>query len=117
MIIKIDKNDGRMVVGTVISDIKEDEYNGKAVYKFGLGIGKDENGNDLPIVNVVMWNRRIAIVKYDKVLACGKLKVTQKEDKTYYSLTADFVSVENSEPRQATPKEFKEIDNNDDLQF
>lgn len=81
-------------------------------------MGKDKDGNNLPIVNITVWNRKLTVKKGDRVLACGKLKQTQKDDKTYYSMSADFVIKESNE-KQVTPPpqpELVEIDD-DDLPF
>ncbi len=60
--------------------------------------------------------------KGDRVLATGKLKVTTKEDKTHYSLTADFCIKEiisgetNQNKGENAKKELEPIDD-DDLPF
>ncbi len=115
MFFKRDKKDDVQIAGVAISDIKEKEYQGKVFFEVGVGVGKDEQGNDLPLINVTMWGRKIDIKKGDRIYACGKLKVTQKDDKKYFSLTADFVAKEESEKRQTTPPELTETE--DDLPF
>lgn len=91
MFIKRDKKDDCIIAGYVVGDQRVKEYNGKAFVEFGVGMGIDDNGEHLPIVNVTVWNRTIpSIYKGDRVLAAGKLKVNQSGDKVYYSLVADF---------------------------
>ncbi len=91
MFIKREKKDDCLISGYVVCDQKIKEYNGKQFVEFGISMGKDENDENLPIVNVAIWERNIPkIKKGDRVLATGKLKVTTKDDKIYYSLTADF---------------------------
>lgn len=117
MFIKRDGKDDCIIAGAVVADAKEKEYNGEAFIEFGIGMGKDKEGNNLPIVNITVWNRKIDIKKGDRVIACGKLKLTQKEDKTYYSMSADFVAKETSEKREPAPQpEPTEVDD-DDLPF
>lgn len=117
MFIKREKKDDCVIAGMAVSDLKEKEYNSKTFYEVGISVGKDEKGNDLPIVNVSIWGRKVDIKKYDKILACGRLKTNQKEDKIYYSLTADFIVKEQNEKIQETPPELKEIEEDDDLPF
>ena len=119
MFIRRDKKEDCIIAGMVISDAKEKEYNGKKFIEFGVGIGKDEEGNNLPIVNIAIWEREIEIQKGDRVLACGKLKITQKEDKTYYSMHADFVSKENTTKaqKQEEKKVLLEPVEDDDIPF
>lgn len=91
MFIKRDKKNDCLIAGYVVGDQKEKDFNGKPYIEFGIGMGKDEQGENLPIVNITVWDRSIPTIrKGDRVLAAGKLKITEKEDKTYYSLTADF---------------------------
>ncbi len=85
-----------IIANYAIGDIKEKEFDGKKFYEVGVSMGKDSNGENLPIVNVAIWGRKIEIKKGDRIFAAGKLKVTKKDDKTYYSLTADFVIKEDS---------------------
>lgn len=117
MFFKRDKKDDCMIAGMVVVDLKEKEYNDNIFYEFGVGFGKDENGNDLPIVNVTTWGRKIDVQKYDRVFVCGHLKTNQKDDKTYYSLNADFVMKENCQKRQTTPKDLTPVDDDDSLPF
>jgi len=118
MFIKRDGKDDCIIAGVVIADAKEKEYNGETFYEFGIGMGKDKDGNNLPIVNITVWNRQVDIKKGDRVAACGKLKQTQKDDKTYYSMSADFVSKETSAKKPTPPPqpELTEVDD-DDLPF
>lgn len=116
MFLKRDKKDDCIISGPVVVDMKEKEFNGKVFNEFGMGMGKDEKGNNLPIVNVTLWDRTMDIKKGDRVAVFGKLKVTQKDDKTYYTLTADCVIKEISEKRQTTPPELTETED-DDLPF
>lgn len=91
MFIKRDKKDDCLISGYVVGDQKIKDYNNEQFIEFGISMGKDENDENLPIVNVAVWKRNIPeIKKGDRVLAAGKLKITTKDDKTYYSLTADF---------------------------
>ena len=91
MFIKRDKKDDCLIAGFVVGDQKNKEYNGKNYVEFGISMGKDENGENLPIVNVAVWERQIPTIhKGDRVLAAGKLKSAEKDGKTYYSLSADF---------------------------
>jgi len=99
MLIKRDGKDDCVIAGIVIGDAKTKEYNGDEFIEFGIGMGKDSDGNNLPIVNITVWNRKFDIKKSDRVFACGKLKVTKKDDKTYYSMSADFVAKETSEKK------------------
>ena len=92
MIIKYGNKEDCIVAGIVVADSKEEEYNGENFVKFGLGIGKDKDGN-----NVSVWNRKIDLKKSDRVLVCGKLKINQKDDKTFYSISADYISKETCE--------------------
>lgn len=118
MFIKRDGKDDCIIAGMVVGDAKTKEYNDKEFIEFGIGMGKDNDGNDLPIVNITIWNRKLDIKKGDRVLACGKLKVNKKDDKTYYSMSADFATKETSEKKVEEPKqsELTEIDD-DDLPF
>lgn len=116
MFIKRDKKDDCLIAGMAVGDIKEKEYNFKPFYEVAISIGKDEKGNDLPIVNVSIWGRKLDIKKYDKIFACGKLKINQKEDKTYYSLTADFIMKEQTTKYESVPPELTPVDD-DSLPF
>lgn len=92
MFIKRDNKKDAIVAGYVVGDMKEKEFDTKKFYEFGISMGKDAG-----IINVTIWGRKPAeIKKGDHVLACGEFKVTKKDDKTYYSLTADFIIKENS---------------------
>lgn len=92
MFIKRDKKNDAIIAGFVVGDMKEKEFDGKKFYEVGISMGKD-----VGITNVAIWNRKPEeIKKGDYVLACGHFKVTTKDDKTYYSLTADYISKENS---------------------
>lgn len=120
MFIKRDKKDDCLIAGYVVSDQKEREYNGKQYIEFGIGMGKDESGENLPIVNISVWERKLQdIKKGDRVLAAGKLKVTEKEDRKYYSMTADFCIKEFicEAQKQNTYKDGLEIVDNDSLPF
>ena len=95
MFIKREKKEDCLIAGFVIGDQKQKEYNGKSYIEFGISMGKDESGENLPIVNVTIWERAIPTVnKGDRVLAAGRLRTTEKDGKTYYSLTADFCTKE-----------------------
>lgn len=117
MFIKRDGKDDCMIAGCTVGDAKEKEYNGEPFIEFGIGMGKDKDGNNLPIVNITVWNRKLTIKKGDRVFACGKLKQTQKDDKTYYSMSADFVCKEDTEKKEADPQADTEPINDDDLPF
>ena len=91
MFIKREKKDDCIIAGYVVGDQKTKEFNDKTYVEFGISMGKDDNGDNLPIVNISVWDRTLpTISKGDRVLAAGKLKATKKDDKVYYSLTADF---------------------------
>lgn len=116
MFIKRDKKDDCIIAGFVVGDQKTKEYNGKSFVEFGISMGKDENDQNLPIVNVAVWERQIpAIHKGDRVLAAGKLKSAEKDGKTYYSLSADFCIKEVIEASNApTPADLEPVDIDDD---
>lgn len=122
MFIKKEKKDDCIISGYVVGDQKQKDYNGKPYVEIGIGMGKDENGENLPIVNIAIWDRNIPVIKKgDRVMASGKLKKTEKDDKTYYSLNADFcikeVTCEGTPKSTETTKpKFEEIDD-DDLPF
>lgn len=122
MFIKRDKKDDCLIAGYVVGDQKSKDYNGKPYVEFGISMGKDENGENLPIVNVTVWERNLPqIHKGDRVLAAGKLKKTEKDDKTYFSLNADFCIKEilgeiAPKSTQYTQTELEPIDD-DDLPF
>lgn len=117
MFLKREGKEDCIIAGPTVGDAKEKEYNGDKFIEFGVGMGKDSEGNNLPIVNITVWNRTLDIKKGDRVVACGKLKQTKKDDKVYYSMSADFVAKESSAKREAPPQpELTEIDD-DDLPF
>jgi len=121
MFIKREKKDDCLISGYVVGDQKQKEYNGKSFIEFGISMGKDENGENLPIVNISVWERKVpTIFKGDRVLACGKLQAAKKDDKTYYSLNADFcikeITANNDTSTQTTQAELEPIDD-DDLPF
>lgn len=90
MFIKREGKDDCIIAGYVVGDQKTKEYNDKTFVEFGISMGKDEKGENLPVVNIAVWNRTIpTISKGDRVFACGKLKQAKKDDKVYYSLDAD----------------------------
>lgn len=112
MFIKREGKEDSIVAGMAVGDMKEKEYNGKTFYEVGVSMDKDH------IVNVAVWNRKpVQIKKYDIVYAAGKLKVQKKDDKTYYSLTADFIAKENSVKVEDCPSELTPIEEDDDLPF
>lgn len=118
---KRDKKDDCIISGYVVADQKVKEYNDKTYVEFGISMGKDENGDNLPIVNISVWDRTIpTIFKGDRVFAAGKLKATKKDDKVYYSLTADFcikeVHVENV-PKMSEKEQDELTEIDDDLPF
>ena len=119
MFIKREKKDDCIIAGYVVRDQREKEFDGKKFVEFGIGMGQDENGENLPIINITVWNRTIPTIrKGDRVLAAGKLKETKKDDKTYYSLNADFCikEVTAAEQKQEEPDYIPIIDD-DDLPF
>lgn len=105
-----DKNDC-LVAGMVIGDMKQKAYEGTIFYEIPVSMGSKEAG----VVQVTVWNRKPGeIEKFDHVLAVGQLKVTQKEDKVYYSLKADFIMKEQSTPVEDDFKDEIAPDNYDD---
>lgn len=118
MFIKREGKEDCIIAGCAVGDLKEKEYNGEPFVEFGIGMGKDKDGNNLPIVNITVWNRKLTVKKGDRVLACGKLKQTQKDDKTYYSMSADFVIKEATEKKEteAQDNDYTDIDD-DSLPF
>lgn len=112
MFLKRENKTDAMVAGYVVGDMKEKEYDGKKFYEVGVSMGKDGG-----IVNVAVWNRKPEdIKKGDYVFAAGQFKATKKDDKTYYSLTADFISKENS-TKVETPQDLEPYQDVDDLPF
>ena len=112
MFLKRENKTDAMVAGYVVGDMKEKEYEGKKFYEVGVSMGKDAG-----IVNVAVWNRKPEeIKKGDYVFAAGQFKATKKDDKTYYSLTADFISKENS-TKVEVPQELEPYQEVDDLPF
>lgn len=120
MFIKNENKDDCLIAGYVVGDQKVKEFEGKQFVEFGIGMGKDSQGENLPIINITIWERQIPTIKKgDRVLAGGKLKVTKKDDKKYYSLNADFCikEVTAAEQKQEEP-DYEPIDiNDDDLPF
>lgn len=113
MFIKRENKTDATVAGYVVGDMKEKEFDGKKFYEFGVSMGKDAG-----IVNVAVWNRKPeGIKKGDHVFAAGQFKATKKDDKTYFSLTADFIIKENSTKIEATPAELEPYQDVDDLPF
>ena len=112
MFLKRENKTDAMVAGYVVGDMKEKEYDGKKFYEVGVSMGKDAG-----IVNVAVWNRKPEdIKKGDYVFAAGQFNATKKDDKTYYSLTADFISKENS-TKVEVPQELEPYQEVDDLPF
>ena len=112
MFIKREGKDDCIVAGMAVGNMKEKEYEGNKFYEVGISMGKDAG-----IVNVAIWHRKpVDIKKYDKVLALGRLKVAKKEDKTYYSLDADFVAKEDSVKVQENI-ELTPVEDDEDLPF
>lgn len=105
------KNDA-IVAGMAVGDMREKEYDGKKFYEVPVSLTKDS------VVNVAVWNRKPEeIKKYDHVLAFGEFKQTQKDDKTFYSLTADFIMKENaSKVETSAPADLQPVDD-DNLPF
>lgn len=107
-----DKNDC-VVAGMVVDDMRTKEFEDKTFYEIPVSMGKDAG-----VINVAVWSRKPAeIKKYDHVLAAGQLKVTTKDDKTYYSLTADFIIKEDSVRVEEKPKADLEPIDDDGLPF
>ena len=112
MFIKREGKDDCVIAGMAVGDMKEKEYDGKKFYEVGISMGKDAG-----IVNVSIWHRKPAdIKKYDKVLALGRLRVAKKDDKTYYSLDADFIAKEDSVKVQENV-ELTPVEDDEDLPF
>lgn len=87
-----DKKNDAIIAGYVVGDMKEKEFDGRKFYEFGISMGKDAG-----IVNVAIWGRKpTEIKKGNYALAAGQFKTTTKDDKTYFSLTADFIAIEDS---------------------
>lgn len=112
MFIKREGKDDCIIAGMAVADMKTKTYDEKEFYEIGVGVAEDQ------VINVTVWNRKPQdIKKYDRVIACGKLKVTKKDDKTFYSLTADFVAKEQTSKAETQPvQELTEIDD-DSLPF
>lgn len=103
------KRDGKndcIVAGMVVNDMRTKEFEDKTFYEIPVSMGKDAG-----VVNVAVWGRKPEnIKKFDYVFAVGQLKVSKKtnddgEEKTYYSLTADFVAKEQTAKVENKPKE------------
>jgi len=109
--------DDAIIANYAVGDIKEKDANGKKFQEVGISMGKDADGNNLPIVNVSIWGRKVDIKKGDRVIACGKFKTTKKDDKTYYSLTADFIIKEDSIKIETTTQPELTPTDDDDLPF
>ena len=120
MFLKREKKDDCIIAGYVVGDEKHKEYNGKNYVEFGISMGKDEEGENLPIINISVWERQIPeIKKGDRVLAAGKLRATEKDGKVYFSLSADFCIkeiVENAPELTDKMPSLEPIDD-DDLPF
>lgn len=114
-----EKNDC-IVSGMAVDNMREKTYEDKKFYEIPVSMGKDAG-----IVSVTVWNRKPAeIKKYDHVLACGMLKVAKKtndagEEKTYYSLNADFVIKEALDIPKTSEKPQEDLQpiDDDDLPF
>ena len=106
-----------IVANYTVGDVKEKEFDGKKFQEVGVSMGKDAAGNNLPIVNVSIWGRKVDIHKGDRILAAGKLKTTKKDDKIYYSLSADFIIKEDSIRDDYVPEGCTPIEEDDDLPF
>ncbi len=112
-----DKNDC-LVAGMVVDDMRSKTFEDKSFYEIPVSMGKDAG-----IISVTVWNRKPEdIKKYDHVLAGGQLKVTKKtseegEEKTYYSLNADFVVKEKTQKVEEKPQEELEPIDDDSLPF
>ncbi len=105
-----EKNDC-VIAGMAVGDLKEKEYDGKTFYEVGVGVAENQ------IINVAIWNRKPGTIKkYDRVFAAGPLKATAKDGKTYFSLNADFITIEKVANEDDTPKDMTEIDD-DSLPF
>lgn len=114
MFIKRDNKKDAIVAGYVVGDMKEKEFDGRKFFEVGVSMGKDAG-----IVNVAVWGRKPEeIKKGDRILAGGEFKATKKDDKTYYSLTADFIIKENSSKTvEDLQPELTEIEDDDSLPF
>lgn len=93
---RTDKNDA-IVSGMVVNDMREKTYEDRTFYEIPVSMGKDAG-----ILSVTVWNRKPEeIKKFDHVFCCGQFKKVTRtsedgEEKTYYSLDADFVIKETS---------------------
>ena len=114
MFIKRDNKKDTILTGYVVRDMKEKEFDGRKFFEVGVSMGKD-----VEIVNVSVWGRKPEeIKKGDRILAGGEFKVTKKDGKTYYSLTADFIIKENSTKIvEDLQPELTEIEEDDSLPF
>ena len=118
MFIKRENTDDCVIAGFAILDQKEKEFEGRQFVEVAVNVGKNAQGEDLPLINVSVWRKLFPFKKGDHVLACGEFKATKKDDKTYYSISADFVMKENSTKIvEETQPELTEIEENDDLPF
>ena len=112
-----DKNDC-LVGGMVVDDMRSKTFEDKSFYEIPVSMGKDAG-----VISVTVWGRKPEeIKKYDHVLAGGQLKVTKKtteegEEKTYYSLNADFVVKERTQKVEEKPQEELEPIDDDSLPF
>lgn len=112
MFLKRDNKKDAIVAGYVVADMKEKEFDGRRFYEVGVSMGKDAG-----IVNVAIWGRKpTEIKKGNYVFACGQFKVTKKDEKTYYSLTADFIAKEDS-VKEETQHDLTEIEDDGTLPF
>lgn len=114
----INRKEDCLLSGYLIADQREKEYDGRSFIELPVNVGKNEEGEERPIINVAVWRKQFPFNKGDHILAAGKLKVTKKDDKTYYSLTADFIAKETVvETYQKPAKELTSIDDDDSLPF
>ena len=89
--IKRENKGDAIVAGMVVGDMREKDYDGKKFYEIPVSLTKES------VINVAVWNRKPEdIKKYDHIIAVGEFKQAQKDDKIYYSLTADFIAKEKS---------------------
>lgn len=94
MFIKRENSDDCIIAGYVILDQKEKEFEGREFIEVAVNVGKNSQGEDLPLINITVWRKLFPFKKGDHVIAAGKLRVTKKDDKTYYSMNAEFIAKE-----------------------
>ena len=122
-----------LLQGNAVRDAEVTQVNGKTLGKVSVAAQKNADGSTL-FVGVNAWHGKArsveAIRKMDSVFAIGTLKKREYNEKTYYDLDAEFVSVNvnlgggySSRQTEAAPAvfvsdtEFAALDGEDDLPF